>query len=334
MIVTPTLTEDRFAVADLRGYLGTRDIGTVAAGNGQAIVVSLVRAGTPAARAVPAARDFFTDSTRKNEGYVLVAGGRRVTIVGASSAGVFYGVQTLKQLVEGRGSAASLRGAVIRDWPAMRWRGFHDDLSRGPVPTLEFQKKQIRTFAAYKLNIYSPYFEHTLSYAANPLIAPPGGAMTRADVRELVAYARRYHVQVVPEQEAFGHLHHVLKFETYAPLGETPHGHVLAPGDSATLPLIRSWFREIDSLFPGDFIHIGADETDELGKGRSADAVAARGTGRGLPRLPRRGGFRPPADRPPHPLLGRRGHARANARGRAAEGNDRGGLGVRNRQQL
>jgi len=279
VLVTPALTEDRFAAADLREYLGTRDIGIVPAGTGKAIMVSLVRAGTPAAKAVSATQGFFTDSTRKNEGYVLVAEGRRVTIVGASASGVFYGVQTLKQLVGGRGGAASLRGAVIRDWPAMRWRGFHDDLSRGPVPTLEFQKKQIRTFAAYKLNIYSPYFEHTLSYAANPLIAPPGGAMTRADVRELVAYARRYHVQVVPEQEAFGHLHHVLKFETYAPLGETPHGHVLAPGQAATLPLIQSWFREIDSLFPGDFIHIGADETDELGKGRSADAVAARGLG-------------------------------------------------------
>ena len=44
----------------------------------------------------------------------------------------------------------------------MRYRGFHDDLSRGPVPTLEFQKKELRTFAAYKINVYSPYFEHTL----------------------------------------------------------------------------------------------------------------------------------------------------------------------------
>jgi hexosaminidase len=279
VLVTPANSEDRFAVTDLREYLVARGVGVVPAADARAVVVSLVRLGTAGARAIAATRDFFTDSTRKNEGYVLVAEGRRVTIVGASAAGVFYGVQTLKQLVGGRGGAASLRGAVIRDWPAMRWRGFHDDLSRGPVPTLEFQKKQIRTFAAYKLNIYSPYFEHTLSYAANPLIAPPGGAMTRADVRKLVAYARRYHVQVVPEQEAFGHLHHVLKLETYAPLGETPHGHVLAPGDPATLPLIASWFREIDSLFPGDFIHIGADETDELGKGRSADQVAARGLG-------------------------------------------------------
>ena len=99
----------------------------------------------------------------------------------------------------------------------MRYRGFHDDLSRGPVPTLDFQKKQIRTLAAYKVNVYSPYFEHTLLYPSNPLIAPPGGAMTPDQVRELVAYAARYHIDVIPEQEAFGHLHHMLKYEIYSP---------------------------------------------------------------------------------------------------------------------
>ncbi len=54
--------------------------------------------------------------------------------------------------------------STIKDWPALPHRGLDDDLSRGPVPTLEFQKRQVRTLAAYKLNIYSPYFEHTLQY--------------------------------------------------------------------------------------------------------------------------------------------------------------------------
>src|SRR4029077_7750327 len=105
-----------------------------------------------------------------------------------------------------------------------------DDLSRGPIPTLDFQKKVLRTLAAYKINVYSPYYEHTLDYLQQPLMAPPQGAMTRPEVRELVAYAKRYHIEVIPEQEAFGHLHHLLKWELYAPLAETSHGHVIAPG--------------------------------------------------------------------------------------------------------
>ncbi|HEX9393883.1 MAG TPA: glycoside hydrolase family 20 zincin-like fold domain-containing protein [Gemmatimonadales bacterium] len=278
--ITPgTNAYDRFAVQDLSDGLRVRGVRVVAAGTVGAVSVTLARTGTLTARQLLAARHLAFDSTMHDEGYVLVASGGRVTILAATGAGLFYGAQTLLQMVVGAGRTARVRGAVIRDWPAMKYRGFQDDLSRGPVPTLEYQKRQIRLAAALKLNVFSPYFEHTLAYDANPLIAPPGGAMSHADVRELVAYAARYHVIVVPEQEAFGHLHHVLKLETYAGLGETPHGHVLAPGDSAALPLITSWFAEIDSLFPGPFLHLGADETFELGRGRTRKQVDSGGIG-------------------------------------------------------
>ncbi len=80
----------------------------------------------------------------------------------------------IKQLVEGNGARAVLHGANIRDWPAMKYRGLHDDLSRGPITTLDFEKRMIRTIAAYKINLYSPYFEHTQQYASNPLMAAAG----------------------------------------------------------------------------------------------------------------------------------------------------------------
>jgi len=278
-ISTGTAPEDRFTVQTLSDGLRARGVRVVAAGTVGAVPVVLTRTATVAARQLLAARHLVFDSTMHDEGYVLVASGGRVTIVAATGAGLFYGAQTLLQLVAGEGGSGRIRGAAIRDWPAMKYRGFQDDVSRGPVPTLDYQKRQIRIAASLKLNLFSPYFEHTLAYDANPLIAPPGGAMSHADVRELVAYAARYHVTVVPEQEAFGHLHHVLKLETYAGLGETAHGHVLAPSDSGALPLITSWFAEIDSLFPGPFVHIGADETFELGRGRTRKAVDSTGIG-------------------------------------------------------
>ena len=104
---------------------------------------------------------------------------------------MFYGAQTVKQLVRGSGASARLERATIRDWPAMKYRGFHDDLSRGPVPTLDFQKKQIRVLAAYKVNVYSPYYEHTLFYPSNPLFAPPGGAKFSNSPASNVASAPR-----------------------------------------------------------------------------------------------------------------------------------------------
>src|SRR5258708_6208502 len=278
--ITPgTNAYDRFAVQDLSDGLRVRGVRVVAAGTVGAVSVTLARPGALTPRPLPAARHLAFDSTMHDEGYVLVASGGRVTILAATGAGLFYGAQTLLQMVVGAGRTARVRGAVIRDWPAMKYRGFQDDLSRGPVPTLEYQKRQIRLAAALKLNVFSPYFEHTLAYDSNPLIAPPGGAMTHADVKELVAYAANYHVDIVPEQEAFGHLHHALKYEIYSPLGETAHGHVLAPGQPGSLPLISPTSAEINTLFPSRFVHLGADETFELGRGQTADRVKTVGIG-------------------------------------------------------
>ena len=211
-------------------------------------------------------------------------GSAGLAVVAETGAGIFYGAQTVKQLMRGSGKDAVLLVPTIRDWPAMAHRGLCDDWSRGPLPNMDFLKREIRTLAAYKYNIFSPYFEHTFAYASTPVAAFPGGAMTPEEGRELVEYAAKYHITIIPEQEAFGHLHHVLKFEQYSPLGETPHGAVLAPGDPGTLPQISEWFGELAKVFPGPYAHIGADETFELGLGRTRDEVTQKGLGRGLSR--------------------------------------------------
>jgi hexosaminidase len=278
-IARPANSEDRFAAVDLANALTERGIRNTSAESGPGPRVVLMRLDASAARSVLRRHSITFDPAMRDEGYVITPDGNRIVVVGATSAGVFYGAQTVKQIISGDGEEARLYRATIRDWPAMRYRGFHDDLSRGPVPTLEFQKRQIRTLAAFKVNVLSPYFEHTLAYSSNPLIAPPGGALTHSDIKELVAYAAQYHVDIIPEQEAFGHLHHILKYEIYSPLGETAHGHVLAPGQPGSLPLIRQMFAEIDSLFPSRFVHLGADETFELGRGQTADRVKTEGIG-------------------------------------------------------
>jgi len=241
--------------------------------------VTLLRAETVEGKAVLAHHNLAFDTAMDSEGYALVLDSREAWIVAASGAGIFYGAQTFKQLLPLPGAPRVLPVGTVRDWPAMRYRGIDDDLSRGPFPTIEFQKHQIRVFAAFKANIYSPYFEHTLLYPDHPLAAPPGSALTPAEVAELVAYARKYHVTIVPEQEAFGHLHHVLKYELYEDVAETPHGHVLAPGQDGTLPLIKDWFTQIAAEFPSPFVHIGADETWELGSGRTKEQVQEKGYG-------------------------------------------------------
>ena len=198
--------------------------------------VVLLHADKPFARKLLAKYHLSFDPAMHDEGYVIVPSvNAGLAVIAETSTGLFYGAQTVKQLIRGSGEAAVFMVPVIRDWPAMPHRGLSDDWSRGPLPNMEFLKREIRTLAAFKYNIFSPYFEHTFAYTSTPVAAFPGGAMTPDEGSELVEYAAKYHITIIPEQEAFGHLHHVLKFEQYSPLGETPHGAVLAPGDPGTL---------------------------------------------------------------------------------------------------
>ncbi|HZL27495.1 MAG TPA: family 20 glycosylhydrolase, partial [Acidobacteriaceae bacterium] len=213
------------------------------------------------------------------EGYAIIPDYNGLSLTADTASGIFYALQTVKQLITD-GPQPTLQLATIRDWPAMKYRGLDDDMSRGPIDTLEFQKKVIRTIAAYKCNLYSPYFENTQQYASNPLPAPPGGSISAADARELVAYARQFHVMVVPEQEAFGHVRHMLVYEQYQALAETPHGSVLAPGQPGSLKLISQMFGELAQLYPSPFLHVGADETEDLGLGQTKAAVDANGLGK------------------------------------------------------
>jgi len=277
VLVPAANADDRFAAEDLKAEWKAR--GVQLRETAAAVRVYLLRDDTPLARQVLKREDMTFDVAMQPEGYVLVTEKRDVFVIGHTAAGVFCGTQTLKQLVRSSPAVPVLAGAAIRDWPAMRWRGVHDDLSRGPLPTLEFQKKQIRTFAAYKLNVYSPYFENTMQYASAPLPALPGGSISADDAKQLVAYAKQFHVTIVPEQEAFGHLHKVLTWQQYAQLGEIPNGAVLAPGQAGSMQLITAWFDELANIYPGPFLHIGADETAELGQGQTADDVKQRGLG-------------------------------------------------------
>ncbi|MGA2834447.1 MAG: family 20 glycosylhydrolase [Terracidiphilus sp.] len=270
--------EDKFAAEDLASSLKERGIAPRAGKKGKVKIV-LLRQQTKKAEAILGRAHITFDPAMHDEGYVLVTEGNATYDIAATGAGIYYGAQTIKQLTDGRGADALLHSVVVRDWPAMKYRGLSDDLSRGPFPTLEFQKHQIRLLSEYKVNIYSPYFENTLVYASNPLAALPGAAMTRADVAELVRYASQYHVTIIPEQEAFGHLHRVLMYDIYSQLAESPHGSVLAPGRPGSLDLIRQWFSEMASVFPGPFLHIGADETFELGRGQTKARVTQDGLG-------------------------------------------------------
>jgi len=257
--------EDQFAASDLAATLKDRNIPVSDSG----FRIEIARMP----HALPAGVTF--DDAMKPEGYVISAARNTLTVIGATTEGVFYGVQTVKQLIAGDGPRAVLHIANIRDWPAMKYRGLSDDLSRGPFPTIDFIKKQIRVLASMKVNIYSPYMENTQEYPDNAIAAPWGRHISPSQAKELVAYAKPYHITIIPEQEAFGHLEKMLQYEQYSVLAETPHGSVLAPGQSGSIPLIQDMFTQLAAEYPGPFLHLGADETGQLGAGQTKAEVQA-----------------------------------------------------------
>jgi hypothetical protein len=214
-----------------------------------------------------------------DEGYVLDVNADGVVAAANAPAGVFYAVQTLRQLVkrlpDGR---VAIEGARIRDWPGLRYRGCQDDVSRGPVPTMEYFKKQIRTLAAFKINVFCLYTEHVFKFRKYPQIAPEGGEITAEQTRELIAYGKKYHVELLPQIQSFAHQAHILKHPEFAEMREMPEGgHVFCPLSEGTYKLLGDLYSEFVPVHDMKFFHVGCDETFELGKGRSKEKAAEIG---------------------------------------------------------
>ncbi|MCA1613923.1 MAG: family 20 glycosylhydrolase [Acidobacteria bacterium] len=273
--------DDRFAAADFNDDLRqTAGLALKVGGRRDRDLILVGLVDHPAVQSALKRAGLDVPANLNAEGYALCVTPREVVVAGKTPAGTFYGLQTLKQLVRGEGASAYVQGAKIVDWPAMRWRGFFDDINRGPVPTLDYIKRQLRTGASFKLNMHSFNLENIVEWKSHPLLGPEGGALAQSEVRELVAYARRYHVELVPQQQTFGHLRKVLTLEKYAPLAESqPAADVLSPQRPETYRLVADWYKELAELFPGKFFHIGADEVFELAEGQSREQVKDRGVG-------------------------------------------------------
>jgi hexosaminidase len=185
--------------------------------------------------------------------------------------------QTLRQLVTRDDRQALILGVQARDWPAMVYRGTQVDLSRGPVPKLEYLKRIVRTIAEFKMNQLNLYIEDAFPLDGQPLIGILDDTSSRNDFKQLVAYAAPFHVEIIPATEGCGHLHKILRFEKYDGMAELPRGNDLATNDSDAETFLEQFYGQLDAVFTSPLYHIGCDETRELGIGRSAARVQRDG---------------------------------------------------------
>jgi len=213
------------------------------------------------------------------EGYLLDVSENAVLVVAKDSPGLFYGVQTLIQLVESSESG-ELPGLRITDWPELRYRGLHIDISRGPVLRMDYLKKVIHTMARYKLNMLTLYTEHMFAFKKHPVIGPEGGALTAEEIRELVEYAKPYNVELVGNFQSLGHFRNILKHREYRDLAETDFRWVVSPAKEETYRLLEDLYAEIVPAYESEFFNVNCDETWGLGEGaskRKAKSVGVQG---------------------------------------------------------
>ncbi len=194
------------------------------------------------------------------EAYRISIGSSQARITAGSSAGLYYGVQTIRQMIEGSGENAVLPECELEDWPSMAYRGFMMDMSHTQLPRVEEIKGQIDFLARWKANQYLFYSEASIELEGYPLLMADA-RFTREQVREIIDYARERHTDVIPNMELYGHLHDLFRLEHYADMAVIPHGGEFSPDDPRVKPLLEDWITQMADLFPSPFFHIGFDET-------------------------------------------------------------------------
>ena len=237
------------------------------------------------------------DKTIANaEGYKLDADAKQIRIAGASAAGVFYGIQTLRKslpLVNGKASKVSIPAVHIADAPRFAYRGTHLDVSRHFV-TADSVRQFIDMLALHNINRFHwhltddqgwrieikkyPLLTQIGSKRAQTVIGhnsgkydgkPYGGFYTQKQIRDIVKYAADRYITIVPEIDLPGHMQAALA--AYPDMGCTggPYevwqkwgvsDNVLCAGNDKTLTFIDNVLKEITQLFPSKYIHVGGDE--------------------------------------------------------------------------
>jgi hexosaminidase len=241
----------------------------------------------------------LNDKSMNNEAYSLLISPSEVSIRGASSAGLFYGVQTFLQLIypnEETDGHIDLPCLQIEDEPVFQWRGMHLDVSRH-FYSVDFVKKMLDAMATLKLNTFHWHLTDDQGWRIEIKKYPAltekgawrketmeghyveknqvfdhmryGGYYTQEEIKDVVKYARERYITIVPEIEMPGHAVAALSaYPEYSCTGGpfetyTKWGvsdDVYCAGKDETFEFLENILSEVIDLFPGEYIHIGGDE--------------------------------------------------------------------------
>lgn len=220
------------------------------------------------------------------QGYRLTVTEGAVRVEASSAEGAAYGLATLKQLVAGAGRRVPC--VTIEDHPDFPRRGVMLDISRGKVPTMETLYGLVDLLADLKVNEFQLYTEHTFAYRGREEVWQNYSPLTGEQILALDRYCRERFIDLVPNQNSFGHMKEWLVHPRYRHMAEVTEGWTgwgiwfdgpfsFSPVEPSVIPFLGELYDELLPHFSSQYFNVGCDETLDVGQGKSKEAVAQFG---------------------------------------------------------
>ncbi|MBQ3594722.1 MAG: chitobiase/beta-hexosaminidase C-terminal domain-containing protein [Bacteroidales bacterium] len=214
---------------------------------------------------------------RINQGYNIIIKDKFIHVSASTPQGLFYGVQSLKQLIRHQlltENNLNIPCYGIFDYPSLEYRGWMDDISRGPIPTKEFIKEEIRRLSEYKFNFFNLYTEHLFKLEDYPDIAPTDG-LTAEEIKELTDFAKDYYIEFIGNQQCFAHAEKTLDNPFYDDIKDTRFN--FNPGVDETYEFLEVLLGETAQAYESKYFNINCDETESLGNGKAKSYIDSLG---------------------------------------------------------
>ncbi len=203
-------------------------------------------------------------------------------------SGAWNGLQTTRQWLQAHQALPQISALSVVDGPDFVRRGITLDISRCRVPQMSQLYALVDSLAGWKINQLQLYTEHTFAYAGHKQAWNGCSPITAEEIHALSTYCAQREVRLVPNQNSLGHFHRWLKHAAYRPLAECPQGiehpfssavepYGLCATDPRVFDLLSDLYGQLLPQIDGDRVHVGCDETIDLGRCRSKSEAAARG---------------------------------------------------------
>ncbi len=198
------------------------------------------------------------------EGYTLEVNASGVVISSKGDAGLFYGCQTLEQLIEdSREQGLTIPRMKMTDWPAISYRSVHWD-NKNHLDRVEYYYDLIDRLARYKVNGVIWEIEDKLRFTRRPEVGAPN-SLSKQEVQAISRYAKERHIEISPLIQGLGHATYILKHHWELREDMNNDGD-FCPSNPRTYEVLFELYRDAMEAMPyGKYLHIGGDEVSQVG---------------------------------------------------------------------